>query len=327
MTAGKTAPAAPATDAASDATIALERHGSRAPRAAKYQRPPWQGRPSAFAVFAKGLTMVMVCAAILVPLLIVVSTSLASPEQLARSGGYVIIPTDISFRAYEAILSGGVVTRSVLVSIGVTVVGTALSLISTTLIAYALSRPGSLFHGPILGFILLTFLFSPGIIPVYLMVKELGLLNQYASLILPVAVNAFNIVIVRGFFMNVPAELLDAARIDGASEWRIFSRIMLPLSRAVIAVVGLFYAVSYWNAFFQALLYLQDSAKWPLQLVLRTYVLQGAPLVVDTGSTTPPPAASVQMAVIVIAVIPILCVYPFLQRHMTKGVLTGAVKG
>lgn len=296
-------------------------------KAERYQRPAWRGRPTLIGNISKFVTLVIVCLIIIFPLLVVVSTSLATTEQLSANGGYVLFPGPVTFDAYTSILSGGIVTRAVLVSIGVTVVGTLVSIISTTMIAYALSRPGSLGHGLLLSFVLLTFLFSPGMIPVYLMVKELGLLNNYAALILPVAVNAFNIVIVRGFFMSIPNELLDSARIDGASEFQIFTRIMLPLSRAVIAVVGLFYAVGYWNSFFQALLYLSKSEMWPLQLVLRTYVLQGAPLVVDTANTAAPPAASIQMAVIVIAVIPILCIYPFLQRHMTKGVLTGAVKG
>ena len=149
-----------------------------------------------------------------------------------------------------------------------------------------------------------------------------------AALIVPTAVSAFNVVIVRGFFMGIPQELMDSSRIDGASEWLTLRRIVLPLSKAVIAVVGLFYAVGYWNSFFNALLYLNEQTKWPLQLVLRSYVLQGSPLAgADSGSSVPPPQQAVQMAVVVIAIVPILAVYPFLQRHFTKGVLTGAVKG
>jgi ABC-type glycerol-3-phosphate transport system permease component len=183
---------------------------------------------------------------------------------------------------------------------------------------------------PILYLTLFSLMFPPGIIPQYLVVKQLGLLNNYASLVLPVLLNAFNFIVLRQFFMDIPGELVDAARIDGAGDWRILWRLVLPLSKPALAVIALFYAVSYWNAFFQALLYLSDTAQWPLQLVLRLYVLQGTSLagaVTYSPGTAPPPTQAVQMAVVVIATIPILLVYPFLQRYFTRGVLTGAIKG
>lgn len=289
-------------------------------------RPAWAGRPTLWGSGFRAIAVILLCAVVLFPFLIVISTSLATQDQINANGGFVIFPTEVSFQAYEQIFNGGVVTRALLVSALVTITGTAISLLTTVLAAYGLSRTGSLFQKPLLTIVLLTFLFAPGIIPLYLMVKQMGLLNNYWALILPVAVNAFNLVIVRGFFMNIPKELMEAARIDGAGEWRTLFQIVAPLSKAVIAVVGLFYAVSYWNAFFSAMLYLNDSTMWPLQLVLRTYVLQSTPLVSDTLATLPP-AQSIQMAIVVIAVLPIVAVYPFLQRHMSKGVLTGAVKG
>jgi multiple sugar transport system permease protein/putative aldouronate transport system permease protein len=170
-------------------------------------------------------------------------------------------------------------------------------------------------------------LFTPGIIPSYLIVKQLGLLNSYWSLIVPSAVNAFNVIVMRAFFLELPVELIESARIDGAGDLTILRRIVLPLSKAVIAVIGLFYAVGYWNAFFNALLYINDNDKWPLQLVLRTYVVNNSQLGGYAGTEAIPPQQSLQMAILVISVVPILLVYPFLQRHFTKGVLTGAVKG
>ena len=291
-------------------------------------RPIWAGKPPAVAVVLKGLALVVIVACVVFPFLIVVSTSLADQAQIDRSGGYVLFPTDPSLDAYRRVLAGGVVARSVLVSIGITVVGTAVSLGCTVLAAYALSRRGSFLHRPLLALILGTFLFSPGIIPVYLMVKQLGLLDSYWSLILPGAISAFNLVIIRGFFMSIPGELLDSARIDGAGEWRILWQIVVPLSKAVIAVIGMFYAVGYWNLFFHALLYLNDSSKWPLQLVLRTYVLQNTPMGKQSAETgVLPPTQALQMAIVVLAIIPVACVYPFIQRHFRSGVLTGAVKG
>jgi putative aldouronate transport system permease protein len=136
----------------------------------------------------------------------------------------------------------------------------------------------------------------------------------------------FNLVVIRGFFQSIPAELLDAARIDGAGEFAILRRIVLPLSKAVIAVVGLFYAVAYWNRFFEAIIYFNDQSKWPVGTVLRQYVTGGAAIAETSGETSATSPQSIQMAVVVLAALPIVCVYPFLQRYFVKGVLTGALK-
>jgi putative aldouronate transport system permease protein len=291
-------------------------------------RPVWAGKPSVPTSVVKAIVLVVIAAVVLFPFLVVVSTSLATQAELNANGGFMILPESITFDAYRTILSGGVVTRAVLVSVFVTVVGTTLSLVCTTLAAYGLTRRDSFGHRPILMFFLLTFLFTPGIIPSYLIVKQLGLIDNVWALILPSAISAFNLVIVRGFFMGIPEELTDAARIDGAGEWRIFATIVVPLSRAVLAVVGLFYAVGYWNAFFNAMLYLNDTSLWPLQLVVRTYVLQANPIIdasADAGAQ--PPTQAIQMAVAVLALLPIAMTFPFLQRNFTKGVLTGAIKG
>ncbi|MEV5200604.1 carbohydrate ABC transporter permease [Streptomyces sp. NPDC053720] len=290
-------------------------------------RPAWQGKPKPVALALKALAVVLALALVLFPFLIVFSTSVSDSESITEAGGFVLWPDSFTLDAYTQVFEGGVVTRAVVVSTLVTVVGTAISLTATVLAAYALSRRGALFQRPLLTFVLVTFLFTPGMIPLYLTVKELGLLDSYWALVLPTAFSVFNMIVVRGFMMGIPQELIDSAKIDGAGEFRILWHISLPLSRAVVAVVGLFYAVSYWNAFFNALIYLNDSTKWPLQLVLRTYVLQGSALVDSGGDQAAPPAQSVQMAVVLIAIVPILLAYPLVQRHLTKGVLTGAVKG
>lgn len=227
----------------------------KAPRASSLGKvsPPVQ--------LLKALVLVVACLVVFVPFLMVVSTSLAGQQQVSAAGGYGLWPNDATLGAYRAILSGGVVTRATVISILITVVGTLLSLVLTAALAYALSRPGSFAHRPILMIVLLTLLFSPGIIPVYLTVKELGLLDSYWSLILPVAVSAFNVIVVRSFIMGLPRDLIDSAKIDGATERQVLLRIVLPLSRAVLAVVGLFYAVGYWNAYFNALLYINSANK------------------------------------------------------------------
>lgn len=291
-------------------------------------RPAWQEPPHPLTSTAKAVAIVVVIALVAVPFLVVVSTSLASPADVIANGGWVIWPEHPSFAAYSQILAGGVVSRATLVSTGVTIVGTAGSLTATVLLAYALSRPRVFGGKPILMLVLFTFLFPPGIIPAYLVVKQVGLLDSYAALIAPVLINTFNLVVMRGFFQSVPAELYEAARLDGASEWAMLRRITIPLSRAVLAVVGLFYAVSYWNSWFNALIYIDTPAKWPLQLVLRTYVLAGGqladPSMSEAGLLSAP--QTVQMAVVVLATIPIVLVYPFLQRFFVKGVLSGAIK-
>jgi putative aldouronate transport system permease protein len=290
------------------------------------ERPAWLEHETAFEKTVKICVFVVVIAAVLYPFLSVLATSLASEPDVIKNGGLVIWPEHPTLQAYHTIFAGGVVTRAITVSMGITVIGTLLSLAVTIGMAYGLSRRiyGSRFF---LLLALFTLLFTPGIIPNYLAVKQYGLLNSYASLILPILVSAFNLIILRQFFMNIPSELLDSAKIDGANDWQILTSIVIPLSKAVIAVVALFYAVSYWNDFFNALLYLNDSSMWPLQLVLRLYVVQGAPLPsAGDVSENAPPLQSIQMAVVVVAMIPILCVYPFLQRYFTRGVLSGAVK-
>lgn len=290
-------------------------------------RPPWMEKPTRIGQAAKALAVVVVVAAVAYPLLGVIGTSFASQTDIIRSSGLVLWPDHPTVDAYRTIFTGGVVTRALIVSLGITVFGTLASLLVTVGMAYGLSRrdvTGSRF---ILMTALFTMLFNAGIIPNFLLVKGLGLYDTYAALVMPTLVSAFNLVVLRSFFMNLPEELYDAAKVDGAGDFRILVRIVLPLSKAVLAVISLFYAVTYWNAFFNSLLYLNDSDKWPLPMVLRTYVLQGQSLNAASAGEVLAPQQAVQMAVLVIAVVPILCVYPFLQRYFTKGVLTGAIKG
>ncbi|MFF3706137.1 carbohydrate ABC transporter permease [Streptomyces phaeochromogenes] len=291
-----------------------------------HARPAWMEKPRPLTQAAKAVALVAVVLLVCVPFLVILSTSLASPEEVVDNGGWVLWPTEPTIQAYRDILDGGIVTHALGVSAGVTVVGTLFSLFCTVTLAYALSRPGVFGGRPVLILVLFTFLFPPGMIPSFLLVKELGLLDSYGSLIFPVLINVFNLVVLRGFFQSIPDELYEAARLDGAGDWRVLWSVVLPLSKAALAVVGLFYAVAYWNSWFYASLYL-ESDHWPLQQVLRTYVVAGSGLT-DTATSegTVNAPQTVQMAVLVIATVPILLVYPFLQKYFTKGVLTGAIK-
>ena len=286
------------------------------------ERPTWYGNG------AKALTVLLISLVVIYPFLVVVSTSLSSESDIIRAGGLVTWPSHPTLAAYRVVFSGGVVTKALVISLGVTVIGTLLSLLATVGMAYGLSRNGVVGGRFLLLMALFTMLFSPGIIPNFLVVKQLGLLGSLSALVLPTLVSAFNLVVLRSFFMGLPQELYDSARVDGAGDFRILTRLVLPLSKGVIAVVSLFYAVGYWNAFFNAMLYLNDSAKWPLALVLRVFVTQG-----DSMSSSASlgdgaiPSQAIQMAVVVTSLVPILLVYPFLQRFFSKGVLSGAIKG
>jgi putative aldouronate transport system permease protein len=293
------------------------------------KRPPWMEKPSPLTQALKFIALAVSVALVIIPFWSVIATSLADQQTINNSGGGMVMwPDGISLAAYSAVLSGGVVTRAVIISVGITVVGTLLSLAATAGLAYWLSRPGALLAKPVLMLVLGAVLFSPGLIPSYLVVKEFNLLDSLWSLILPVLVNAFNVIVMRAFFQELPQELFESAAIDGASSATVLFKIVLPLSKAVFAVIGLFYAVAYWNAFFNALLYIQSSDKWPMALVLRTYVVNQTTIGGDQVSTEVlPPQLPLQMAILVIAIVPILMLYPFLQRHFAKGVMIGAVKG
>ncbi|MEU1692070.1 carbohydrate ABC transporter permease [Streptomyces hirsutus] len=292
-------------------------------------RPVWEEAPTGAGLAGKGIVLVLACLAVVFPLWIVIVTSLSTRRTIDEAGGLVMVPKDITFIAYQELLSGGQVTRAALVSIGVTLVGTLFSMTVSVLCAYGLSRTDSLGHRWILMTLLATMFFSAGLIPTYLLVQTLGLTDSYLALILPSAISVFNILVLRGFFMNISQELVDSARIDGAGDFRILWQIVMPLSRAVIAVITLFYAVGYWSAWFNASLYLNDQNMLPLQNVMIQLVQkQEAPVglgqAIRTGQLS---GLAVQMAVMVMALLPVAVLSPFVQKHFKRGMLTGAVKG
>ncbi|MFB7365243.1 carbohydrate ABC transporter permease [Streptomyces hydrogenans] len=302
---------------------------ARRPRWAAPARPVWEEPPTRAGLTAKAGLLAAACLAVLVPLWIVVVTSLSSKRAITEAGGLVIVPRDLTLIAYRELLSGGQVTRAVLVSLGVTLAGTLFSMTVSVLAAYGLSRPGSLGHRALLFTLMGTMFFGAGLIPTYLLVQSLGLTDTYLALILPSAVSVFNILVLRAFFMGISPELVDSARIDGAGDLRILWTIVMPLSRAVIAVITLFYAVGYWSAWFNASVYLNDQNMMPLQNVLiqlaqKQEIPVGLGQAVKAGNLS---GLAVQMAVMVLALLPVAVLSPFVQKHFKKGMLTGAVKG
>jgi multiple sugar transport system permease protein/putative aldouronate transport system permease protein len=299
------------------------------------ERPAWQERPKPHTQAAKSVSVLVILALIVIPLYSVALTSLSTQASINTAGGLVLWPHGLTISAYSLIFGGGVVARALIVSLAVTAAGTAFSMLVTILAAYGLSRAGSFGHRTILWIMLLTMFFNGGVIPLFLVVSALGGYDQYWALIVPSSISVFNIIVMRSFFANIASDLIESARIDGASDWKILWRIVLPTSKAVTAVIALFYAVGYWNSWFNILLFMPaDSAKWPLQMVMYNYVTQGMSMAgsgitnigQNLGRQQIAPL-SLQMAVVVLTVVPILIVYPFVQRHFTKGVLLGAIKG
>jgi putative aldouronate transport system permease protein len=193
--------------------------------------------------------------------------------------------------------------------------------------AYPLSKIDLPGRRTILSLVIFTMVFSAGMIPTFLIVKELGLLNSYWSLVLPMAINPFSLIIIKNFFEQLPHELEESAKIDGANELQILRLVVVPLSKPVLATFALFYAVGIWNDFMSPLLYLSDQSKWTLQMVLRQVTASATLTAEDLGTDVPPPAQGIKFAVVIIATIPVLLAYPFLQKHFAKGMLIGSVKG
>ncbi|MFD0682167.1 MULTISPECIES: carbohydrate ABC transporter permease [unclassified Paenibacillus] len=272
----------------------------------------------------------IVAMVMIVPFILIISGSFAPAEELLKKG-VVFFPSSYTLDAYRYIFSTDSLVRSMLVTIYITVAGTLLNLFFTSITAYGLARRDLYGRRAIMLMIIFTMLFNGGIIPTFLVVKAFGLLDSYNSLIIPTAISAFNLIIMKNFFQQLPDGLEEAAKIDGCNDFGILFRIVLPLSLPALATFALFYAVGHWNTFFSAILYINDSNKWPIQVLLRQIVIMAQGGIGDSGQFNEhfvvPPSQTVSMAVIVVSTIPILLVYPFLQKHFTKGLLLGSVKG
>ncbi|SFL58370.1 putative aldouronate transport system permease protein [Paenibacillus sp. 1_12] len=273
--------------------------------------------------------LILFALAATLPFVHIVGTSFAT-EQEILTRDFMLFPTVFTWDAYRFIFASDRITNSLAVTVLITVAGTAINLFFTSMMAYPLSRRELIGRKPIMMLILFTLLFSGGMIPTFLIVKSLGLLNSYWSLLLPGAISTFNLIILKNFFQQMPDGIEESAKIDGANDLSILIRIVLPLSLPAMATFALFYAVGHWNTFMSAILYMNDSKKWPIQVLLRSIVLLSQGGLQDAESVPDYlhiPPETVKMAVITVATLPILCVYPFLQKHFAKGVLLGSVKG
>ena len=281
--------------------------------------------------YANLLLMLALIGATLYPLLYILFASFSDPALLAQHRGLLAGPLGFSTEAYARVFENPNILTGYRNTILYVTSGTFINIVMTTLGAYVLSRRNVFWKEPIMFLIVFTMFFSGGLIPTFLLVgRSLGWINSPLALIIPGAIQTYNLIIMRTAFQEVPYELDEAARIDGANDLQILWRVYIPLVKPVLAVMVLFYAVAHWNSFFPALIYLRNRDLYPLQLILREILIQNS----TASMTTTAASGDVQMvsetikyATIVVATVPILLIYPFLQRYFVKGVLIGSIKG
>ena len=250
-----------------------------------------------------------------------------SPLHVYLANPILLWPREISFEAYRFILGLDELWRSYANSIFRTVVGTAINMFVTTMAAYVLSKRDLPGQRIIMFLIIFTMMFSGGLIPTFLIVRALGIMNTQWALIWPVTVITFHLIILRNFFSGLPAEIEESAMIDGCTEIGILYKIVLPVSKPAIVTIALFYAVFHWNDFFMAVLYITSRDEWPLQLFLRSLLFEDEAVLLGGGETLFLLGQPMKMATVMVAVIPIMCVFPFFQKHFIQGTMVGAVKG
>lgn len=274
--------------------------------------------------------MLVIILVMIYPLLYVIFASLSNANGLLAQKGILLRPVGFSVESYRMMSKNPMILRGYMNTIFIVTVGTAINIILTAMGAYVLSCKGPMLRRPIMILIVITMYFSGGMIPFYFTVVNLGLENSIWSLILPSALNTFNLIVMRTSFEAVPESLKESAYLDGASDMKILFRIILPLTKATLAVLTLYYAIGHWNSWFNAVLFINDRAKYPLQLVLREILLQNDTSSMSSNVISEDQFAigeTIKYAVTVAATVPVLCIYPFLQKYFEKGALLGAIKG
>ncbi len=280
--------------------------------------------------WANNFVMLLLVFATFYPMVHILFASFSSGNALLAHTGLLFRPIDFTLSGYKLVFKDPMIVRGYANTLFVVVVGCVVSLLLTALGAYFLSRKNVLLKKPITIYIIFTMFFSGGMIPFYFTVKELGLYNSLWSLILPSAVNTFNLIIMKTGFEAIPESLDESVKLDGAGHLRILFSITIPLAMPTIAVIILYYAVEKWNAWFHAMMFLQTRTKYPLQLVLRGILLSSDTTSMTGGISDTDQEAigeSIKYGVIIVATLPILVVYPFLQKYFVKGIMVGAVKG
>lgn len=277
------------------------------------------------------IIVILIALTAVFPLVYVLGMSFTTKAEMIQRNYFVIIPREPTMEAYKRIMASSVIWHSFLISVFRSTVGPLLALALTTLGAYVLAQRTLPGRKLFLLFVLATILLNGGMIPTYLVIKQLGLINSLWSLVLPLMVDSFGLLVIKIFIENLPDGLIESAKIDGAGEWSTLTRIVVPLAAPALAAIGLFSLVAHWNSWFDALLYLNDKAMYPLQMVLKNMLtvdsVSGDNMNAMLKSSQSVSTETVKMATVVVGLVPILCVYPFLQKHFVKGMYMGAVKG
>ena len=278
------------------------------------------------------IIMAIVFVIVLWPLVFIVSSSFSSKEAV-MAGRVFLLPVDFSLEGYEAVFKKNDVIIGYRNTFIYTIIGTSINLFLTMIAAYPLSRRDLPFGKGLTLLFTFTMIFSGGMIPTYMLVKSVGLINKPAVMVLVGSISAYNLIIARTFIQNnIPTELLEASRIDGCSDFLYFAKIVIPLSKSVIAVLTLYYAITHWNSYFNAFIYLNNRKYWPLQLYLREILLENQ---IDASQIADPDlqeakqgmANLLKYSLIVVSTIPVMLLYPFIQKHFVTGVMIGSVKG
>ena len=269
--------------------------------------------------------MLSLMAAIIFPLLHVLAVSLSSSSYVMAGKGS-IFPKGITTKMYQLILEDGKFLRAYVNTVVYTALGTAIALITTAMGAYALSRRQLVGQKLYTALITFTMFFSGGLIPTFLTLKSYHMLDTIWAIVLPGAVSTWNLIIMRSFFVSYPKEIIESGMIDGLNDASVFFRLILPTSKAILATIGLYYAVGYWNSYLPALIYLNDSTKYPVQLLLRQMLVSAATQMNELSDTVIV-EESLKYASIVVTALPIICVYPFIQKYFVKGTMVGSIKG
>jgi putative aldouronate transport system permease protein len=275
------------------------------------------------------LLLTLIAVATVFPVFYVVSVSLTPMGVVARYGGFLIFPRQITFDAYKFLLSQHLIPRAYLNTLTVTALGTTINMVLTTVMAYPLARRSLPGRNALLVFVLIPMLFSGGLIPLFILVKNLDLINTYWAVVLPGAISSYNLLVMKSFFESLPEELFESAQLDGATDFTVLTRIVLPLSKPVLATLGLFYGVGHWNGFWYPLMFLTDRKLQTLQVVLRDVLMDAMSNEMEEVLEYVQllPGETLKMAAVMLSVLPLLIVYPFLQKYFTKGVLLGSIKG
>jgi putative aldouronate transport system permease protein len=263
----------------------------------------------------------------LYPMIHVLMASISDPIRLIRHRGLLLYPDGFSLRGYETVLHNPNILSGYMNTLFYVVIGTAINMLLTPLGAYTLARTGWPFRKFFVFLFVFTMYFNVGIVPMFMLVKNIGMLNSRWAIIVPIAVNTWNLIVMRTAFASVPKELQESAYIDGANDLRILYQIYIPVSKATMAVMVLFYAVGHWNAWFTSMIYQTNTTLYPLQMFVRDILLFDAAAGMTEDANAIYLKDLTKYAVIIVAVIPILCVYPFVQKYFVKGVMLGSVKG